>query len=105
MPLDFGLWSLVIQGLGALVLAAHLAGSMWLVLAHLDVARARLLIARGTLAALGLMVPASILRTLLVHTWEQIFSLTVLLGLRVSLKRLFAWEEGRLSQDTWDGMR
>lgn len=96
MPLDFSQWALAVQGLGGLVLGVHLGGSMWVVIRRMDAARARLLIARGTLAALGFMVPASILRTLVVHTWEQIFALTLLLCLRVSLKRLFAWEEKRL---------
>ena len=95
--LDFRAWALFIQGLGALVLAAHVCGSMWVLVRRLDVTQARLLMARGTLAALGLMVPASILRTLGLRTWEEIFALTVLLGLRIGLKHLFAWEEGRIS--------
>jgi len=95
--LDFRAWALFIQGLGAFVLAAHVCGSMWVLVRRFDVTEARLLITRGTLAALGLMVPASILRTLVVRTWEEIFALTVLLCLRISLKHLFAWEEKRIS--------
>ncbi|MGH9461964.1 MAG: DUF1622 domain-containing protein, partial [Vicinamibacteria bacterium] len=87
MLLDFGRWAHLIQGLAALVLGAHVCGSMWVLIRRLDVTQARLLMARGTLAALGLMVPASILRTLGVRTWEEIFALAVLLCLRISLKR------------------
>jgi hypothetical protein len=61
-----------------------------------SIPRARLIAADGVIAGLGLITAASLLRTIELHTWNQIALFTVILTLRTLLKRLFAWERNRI---------
>jgi len=97
MLLDFGPWAKGIQFLAGLVLSGHVLAAMAGPVPRGEVNRARLLIAEGVLTALGLMLPATILRTLVVRDWEHILSLALVLAIRVVVKHFFVWEKSRLS--------
>ena len=97
--LDFSWWGLALQLASALVITAFVAVALVsLGLGH-GVIRARLLVAEGVISGLGVMTAATLLRTIGLHTWQQILMFTLILFLRILLKRLFVWEKGRLSQD------
>jgi hypothetical protein len=97
MLLDFGAWARAIQALAGLVLAGYVAATMAGPVFRGDVDRARLLVAEGVIGALGLMLPATILRTLVLRSWEQLLSVALVLTMRIVVKRLFVWEKSRLS--------
>ncbi len=59
---------------------------------------ARLLIAKGVLAALGFSVAGSLLKIIALQTWAQIRLFAFVFVLRTLLKRVFAWEESRIQQ-------
>lgn len=60
------------------------------------VARARLRVAEAGALALSLMLPATILRSLLLRDRSQVLTFAVVLGLRLLVKRTFAWEAARV---------
>jgi uncharacterized membrane protein len=62
------------------------------------VARARLLVAEGAVLGLSFKTAGTLLKTLEVHTWDQIGMFGAVLALRVVMKRLFVWEKGRLGR-------
>jgi hypothetical protein len=78
------------------VIAVHLAAALVILGRTGSIPRARLAAADGILAGLGFITAASLLRTIDLHTWNQIALFTVILTLRVLLKRLFAWERHRI---------
>jgi len=86
----------VIQVIGALVIAGYVAGAIISLVPRRDIARARLRVAQGVIAGLSVMVAATVLKTIALHTWRQILMLGVILTLRVLLKKLFDWERTRL---------
>ncbi len=97
MLLDFGSWAAAIQALSGAVLAGYVAAAMTGPVLRGDVDRARLLVAEGVIGALGLMLPATILRTLVLRSWEQLLSLAMVLAMRIVVKRFFVWEKSRFS--------
>lgn len=97
MLLDFAPWAKAIQVLAGLILSGYVVAAMAGPALRGEVSRARLRIAEGVVTALGLMLPATILRTLVVRDWEQILGLALLLAMRIVIKRLFMWEKSRLS--------
>ena len=97
MPLpSLGALVLPIQLLAALVIAVHLAAALVAVGRTGSIPRARLTAADGVIAGLGLVTAATLLRTIELHTWNQIALFAVVLTLRTLLKRLFAWERNRI---------
>jgi hypothetical protein len=64
------------------------------------VLRARLLVAEGVIGGLGVMTAASLLHTIGLRTWHHILMFTLILFLRILLKKLFAWEKQRLFQNS-----
>ena len=97
--LDFSWWGLALQLVSALVITGFVAVTLvFLSIGH-GVIRARLLVAEGVIGGLGIMMAATLLRTIGLHTWHQILMFTLILLLRILLKKLFVWEKERLSQD------
>jgi hypothetical protein len=94
--LDFSWWGLALQLMSAVVITGFIAAAMVsLGLGH-GVLRARLLVAEGVVAGLGGMTAATLLRTIGLRTWHQILMFTLVLSLRILLKKLFVWEKRRL---------
>jgi hypothetical protein len=55
------------------------------------------------IGGLGIMTAATLLRTIGLRTWHQILMFTLILFLRILLKRLFVWEKQRLFQNLTEG--
>jgi len=70
-------------------------------------AAARLLVIQGSLWGLSLKTAASLLKTIELHSWEQIGAFMAILALRTLVKRVMTWEETRLrgSAGTWPNLR
>jgi len=94
--LDFSRWGLALQLLSALVITGFIAAAMVSLGLGRGVLRARLLVAEGVIGGLGVMTAASLLRTIGLGTWHQILMFTLILSLRILLKKLFVWEKRRL---------
>jgi hypothetical protein len=97
--LDFSRWGLALQLLSALVITGFIAAAMVSLGLGRGVLRARLLVAEGVIGGLGVMTAATLLRTIGLGTWHQILMFTLILSLRILLKKLFVWEKRRLLED------
>ena len=95
-PFDFLLWAGVIQVVGALIISGYVLAALVSLLPRCNIARARLLTADGVIAGLSVMVCATVLKLIALQTWQQILMLSVILSLRILLKKLFVWERMRL---------
>jgi hypothetical protein len=95
--LDFSWWGLALQLVGAVVITGFTAAALCSSLSlGRGVMRARLLVAEGVIGGLGVMTAATLLRTIGLRTWHQILMFTLILFLRILLKKLFVWEKQRL---------
>ena len=86
----------LVEFAGALGVAGHCLAALAVLACRRDIGRARLLVIEGSLWGLGLKTAASLLKTITVHDWEGILAFASILALRTVLKRVFAWEAGRL---------
>jgi hypothetical protein len=94
--LDFSWWGFSLQLVGVILIIAFVAPALVSVTLGGGVLRARLLVAEGVLGGLGVMTAAALLRMIGLRTWHQILMFTVVLSLRILLKKLFDWEKRRL---------
>lgn len=90
-----GLASLI-ELAGALGIVACCAAALWAALRGQGPERARLLVIEGALWGLGFKTAATLLKTVELRDWHGILAFTAVLALRTVLKRVMAWEEGRL---------
>lgn len=94
---DFAALGLIVQVFGSLILAAFVASAWFSLAIRHNLERARLFVADGVIACLTLMTVATVLRTISIRNWPQVLSLTLVLFLRILLKRLFVWEKSKLA--------
>jgi hypothetical protein len=92
----FGSWVLLIEFAGALVVVGYAVAAVSAIVRFVGVDRARLLVAEGVVAGPSLKLAATVLKTLLLRSWEQLLLFVVILSLRALLKHLFTWERERL---------
>ena len=97
--LDFSWWGLALQLISAVVITGFIAAAMVSLGLGRGVLRARLLVAEGVIGGLGVMTAATLLRTIGLRTWHQILIFTLVLSLRILLKKLFVWEKRRLLEN------
>jgi len=101
--LDFSWWGLALQLASAVAIAGFVAVALISLSLGGGVLRARLLVAEGVIGGLSVLTAATLLRTIGLR-WHQILMFTLLLFLRILLKKLFVWEKQRLFQDpAYDG--
>jgi hypothetical protein len=96
LPLEFSWLGLALQLVGAIVITAFVAAALISLSLGGGVLRARLLVAEGVIGGLGVMTAATLLRTIGLRTWHQIVMFTLVLSLRILLKKVFVWEKQRL---------
>jgi uncharacterized membrane protein len=96
---SFSLAALGIQTLAALALGGYVVAAMTALARDRDLLQARLIVSEGVVVALGLMVPATVLRTVVIRGWDQIFALALLLALRTTVKSVLSAERGHLERD------
>ncbi|SRR6266498_3097439 len=96
-PPDFSWWGVVAPS--AIVVTGFVTAALLSLSLGRGVVRARLLVAEGVIGGLGVMTAATLLRTLGLRTWHQILMFTLILSVRILLKKLFVWEKQRLFAD------
>ncbi len=97
--LDFRWWGLLLQTVAAVVIAGFAAAAFVSVLVRRDREQARLQVSEGVIGGLNVMTAATLLRTIDLRTWKQILMFSLILALRISLKKLFVWEKARALAD------
>ena len=96
---DFSWWGLALQLGAAIIITGFVAPALVSLSLGRGVLRARLLVAEGVIGGLGVMTAATLLRTIGLRTWRQILIFTLILFLRILLKKLFVWEKRRILED------
>ena len=96
--LDFTLWATMIEFIGALLIVFYLLASIITLLYRKDITQARLIFADGVITGLSFKLAGTLLKTVELHTWQQILMFAAIFTLRTVLKRLFTWERTRLQQ-------
>src|SRR5206468_9643959 len=91
--LEFSWWGLALQLAGDFVITGFVAAALVTLSLGRGVLQARLRLAEGVIGGLGVMTAATLLRTIGLPTWHQILIFTLILSLRILLKK----EIGRAS--------
>ncbi len=97
-PFPFHAGVVLIDLIGGLLVAGYVVAAVVTLLRAGAVAQARLLVAEGAVLGLSFKAAGTLMKSLELHTWEQIAMFGAVLAVRVVLKRLFEWEKGRLSE-------
>src|ERR1051326_4698695 len=96
--LDFTLWATIIEFIGALLIVCYLLASIITLLYRKDITQPRLIVADGVITGLSFKLAGTLLKTIELHTWQQILMFAAIFTLRTVLKKLFTWERTRLQQ-------
>jgi uncharacterized membrane protein len=94
--LNLALWATIIEFIGALLIVFYLLAACFSLLTQKDVPLARLIVADGVITGLSFKVAGTLLKTIELHTWQQILMFVAVFALRTLLKQVFNWERGRL---------
>ena len=86
----------LIELAAAFVVAYHAAWAMTVIARRRESDEARLVIARGVLAALGFSMAGTLLKTIGLGSWHEIRMFAFVFVLRTLLKRVFKLEESAL---------
>lgn len=87
---------LLIDLVAAVVIAGYVAAALVKLARGGGVEEARLIVAEGAVLGLSFKVAATLLKTLELHTWDQILMFAAILAMRTILKQLFLWEKQQL---------
>jgi uncharacterized membrane protein len=90
---------LLIDLIASVVIAGYVVAAMLKLSRGGGVERARLLVAEGAVLGLSFKVAAALLKTLELHTWEQILMFAAIFALRTTLKQVFLWEQREVRPD------
>jgi uncharacterized membrane protein len=86
----------LIEFIGALLIVGYAVAALFSLLRKGGIEEARLLVAEGAIMGLNFKLAGTLLKTIELHTWEQILLFSFVLALRTLLKRLFVWEQERI---------
>ncbi len=86
----------IIEFIGALLISGYVLAALVMLLRTKNMVAARLLVADGAIAGLNFKLAGTLLKTIELHTWQQILMFVAIFVLRIVLKRLFTWERERL---------
>ena len=92
-----------IEFAGAVLIVGYCVAGLVELARSRDLAATRLLVIRGSLWGLSLKTAASLLKTLELHSWEQIATFTAIFALRTLVKRVMTWEEAALERQSCPG--
>ena len=95
---NYTVWASLIEFTGALLIVAYIVVALVTLVRSGDVVKARLLVADGAITGLSFKLAGTLLKTIELHTLQQILMFVAIFALRIVLKRLFSWEKARLSQ-------
>lgn len=93
---SYTLWTSLIEFIGAILIVGYILVALFSVLRSGNIMRARLIVADGAITGLSFKVAGTLLKTIQLHTWQQILMFVAIFTLRTVLKRFFTWERGRL---------
>jgi hypothetical protein len=96
--LPFHAGVVLIDLIGGLFVVGYVLAAVVALVRTGAVPHARLLVAEGAVLGLSFKTAGTLLRTLEIHTWDQVGMFGAVLALRVVLKRLFEWEKGRMGR-------
>jgi hypothetical protein len=94
----FTLLASIIEFIGSLLIVGYMLIALVMLARTRNVAAARLLVADGAIAGLSFKLAGTLVKTIVLHTWQQILMFVVIFALRIILKRLFTWESTRLQK-------
>ncbi len=94
--LDFTIWIGLIEFVGALFIIGYVIVALITLLRSHSIVQARLLVADGAITGLSFKLAGTLLKTIELHTLQQILMFVAIFALRTILKRLFTWERTRL---------
>ncbi len=92
-----GLAALIEFG-GALLISGYVLVAVFFLVWRRDITRARLLVADGAIMGLSFKLAGTLLKTIELHSWNQILLFSSVLALRTLLKWLFNRERVYLEQ-------
>ena len=92
------MWAQIIEFIGALLIVGYIVAAIISLLHSGNIVRARLLVADGVITGLSFKLAGTLLKTIELHTWQQILIFVAIFTLRTVLKRLFTWERTRLQR-------
>lgn len=84
--------ALLIELVGSVIIAGYCVAAMVSLVRKRDRRAAQFLVAEGALTGLGFKLCATLLKTMLLVSWQQIGVFACVLALRTLLKRVFAAE-------------
>ena len=84
---------LLIDLVASVVIAGYVVLAMFELARGGGIDQARLLVAEGAVLGLSFKVAAALLKTLELHTWQQILMFAAIFTLRTVLKQVFLWEQ------------
>jgi uncharacterized membrane protein len=94
--LDFNLWIAVIEFVGALFIVGYVIAAIVSLFRVRSISYARLLVADGVITGLSFKLAGTLLKSIIVHTWQQILLFAFIFVLRTILKRAFTWERVKI---------
>lgn len=94
--LHIDVWAATIEFIGALLIGGYAVAALVIFARTRDIDQMRLTLADGVIAGLNFKLAATLLKTLLIHTWDQLLFFAIILVLRIALKRVFTWEADRI---------
>ncbi len=82
--------------IGSLLIIGYIVAALVVLLRRRGLLPARLLVAEGALWGLNFKVAATLLKTIVIHTWQELAFFTIIFALRTLIKWVFTWEQKRL---------
>jgi uncharacterized membrane protein len=92
---DLGFWAAAIELVGGLIIIGYVVAALWVVARRRAPVRARLLVAEGVITGLSFKLAGTLLKTILIQSWEQLAIFAAIFALRFVLKRVFVWDLAR----------
>lgn len=93
---DYLLWASIIEFIGALIIVGYILAALYAIVRGRRIIDAQQIVADGAIAGLNFKLAGTLLKAIVVHSWQQILMFAAIFALRTILKRLFAWEKGKL---------
>ncbi len=94
----FSLLATIIEFIGALLICAYMLTARVVLVRTSTIITARLLVADGAIIGLSFKLAGTLVKTIELHTWQQILMFVAIFALRIILKRLFTWERTHLQK-------
>ncbi len=98
MSVDFTFWAAVVEIVGALFIFAYSMSALVVVVQTRSPSAARLVLIEGALIGLSIKVGATLLKTIELHTWQQIAIFAAIFTIRTMLKNIFTWERRHIER-------